>query len=226
MRISINTWLAGIAVLACCAILGLYVPGLHALFLVGKPLTTLAIIALALRLHADEPHYRRGIVVGLCFGLLGDALLMLHGEVAFMAGLGSFLVGHIVYLHAYRQRAPLFAATWPFAMYALLSGVVLAWLWSFLPPDLRVPVVAYVAVLAAMAAQAAAVWWRRRDAATASAAFGGACFLASDAILAIDRFALAFAAAPALLLALYWLAQVLIVRSVLPSPASMRASRG
>lgn len=226
MRASTNAWLAGIAALACCAIVGLYVPGLRVLFLVGKPLTTLAIIALALRLHTDEPRYRRGIVLGLCFGLLGDVLLMLHGEAAFMAGLGIFLVGHIAYLHAYRQRVPLFALAWPFATYALLSGVVLTWLWSFLPPDLRVPVVVYVAVLAAMAAQAAAVWWRRRDSGTASAAIGGACFLASDAILAIDRFAVAFAAASALLLALYWLAQVLIARSVQPASAAAQATRG
>ena len=222
MRISTNAWLAGIAMLACCAILGLYVPGLRVLFYIGKPLATSAIIALALCLHSDEPRYRRSIVVGLCFGLLGDVLLMLHGEAAFMAGLGSFLVGHIAYLHAYRQRAPLFSAAWPFVLYALLAGVVLAWLWSFLPVDLRVPVVVYVALLATMAAQAAVVWWRRRDAASASAALGGACFLASDAVLAIDRFAIPFAAASALLLILYWAAQTLIALSV-RTPATSRS---
>lgn len=218
MRIRPKPWLAAIAALAILAILGLYLPGLRVLFLVGKPLATLAIIVLAWRLHGDEPRYRRSILIGLMCGLLGDVLLMLPGETAFMAGLGSFLVGHVAYLHAYRQRAPLFAAAWPFALHALLAALVLAWLWPFLPSDLRVPVLAYVAVLAAMAAQAAAVWWRRRDAATACAALGGACFLASDAILAIDRFALPFLAAQALLLALYWLAQALIALSVRASP--------
>ncbi|HWS78917.1 MAG TPA: lysoplasmalogenase [Thermomonas sp.] len=214
MTLPLKPWLAGIALLALVAILGLYLPGLRVLFYLGKPLATLAIIVLALRLRGGEPGYRRGIVTGLLFGLVGDVLLMLDGEIAFMAGLGSFLLGHLAYLHAYRQRAPLFAAAWPFAAYALLAGVVLAWLWPALPHDLRVPVLVYVAVLAAMAAQAAAVWWRRRDAATACAAIGGACFLASDAILAVDRFALPFVAAPALLLALYWLAQALIALSV------------
>lgn len=221
---STNTWLAGIAVLACGAILGLYQPEWRLLFYIGKPLATLAIIALALHVHTDEPRYRRSIVLGLCFGLLGDVLLMLHGEAAFMAGLGSFLLGHIAYLHAYRQREPLFATRWPFALYAVLSAGVLAWLWSYLPTDLRVPVVVYVVVLGAMAAQAATVWWRRRDTATACAAIGGACFLASDAILAIDRFALPFIAAQASLLVLYWLAQTLIALSVPPSPDSARAS--
>lgn len=211
-------WLAGIAVLASVAILGLYLPGMRVLFLLAKPLATLAVIALALRVHCDEPRYRRAIVAGLLLGLAGDVLLMLDGETAFMAGLGSFLLGHLAYLHGYRQRAPLFAAAWPFVLYALLAGVVLAWLWPSLPPGLRLPVLAYVAVLAAMAAQAAAVWWRRRDAATACAAIGGACFLGSDAILAIDRFALPFVAAQALLLALYWTAQALIASSVQAPP--------
>ena len=44
---STNTWLAGIAVLACGAILGLYQPEWRLLFYIGKPLATLAIIALA-----------------------------------------------------------------------------------------------------------------------------------------------------------------------------------
>ena len=43
---STNTWLAGIAVLACGAILGLYQPEWRLLFYIGKPLATLAIIAL------------------------------------------------------------------------------------------------------------------------------------------------------------------------------------
>lgn len=214
MRTSLNIWLAGIALLAACAILGLYLPALHALFYACKPLATLAIVALALRLDGEEPRYRRGVVIGLLFGLAGDVLLMLPGDTAFMAGLASFLLGHVAYLHAYRQREGLFAVRWPFALYAVLAVLVLAWLRPYLPSELRVPVLVYVLLLAAMAAQAAAVWWRRRDAASACAAAGGACFLASDAILAIDRFALPFAAAPALLLVLYWLAQSLIALSV------------
>lgn len=96
----------------------------------------------------------------------------------------------------------------------MLAAAVFAFLWAYLPAGLRVPVAVYVFALAMMAAQAAATWWRNRDRSSALAAIGGACFLASDAVLAIDRFALPFFAAPALLLALYWLAQSLIALSV------------
>lgn len=207
-------WLAGIAALALLAILGLYLPGWRALFLACKPLATAAILLLALRLPCALPRYRYAVVAGLSLGLLGDVLLMLPGEVAFMAGLGSFLLGHVAYLQAWRQRAPLFAAAWPFALYGVLACAVFAFLWAHLPVDLRVPVAVYVLALAMMAAQAAATWWRRRDRPSALAAIGGACFLASDAILAVDRFALPFLAAQALLLALYWLAQSSIALSV------------
>ena len=157
MRIAARASLACIAALALLALLGLYLPGSRVLFLACKPLATIAIIALALQLPGDEPGYRRGVAVGLLFGLGGDVLLMLPGETAFIAGLGSFLIGHVAYLRAYRLRSPLFAAAWPFVSYALLAALVLGWLWPRLPAGLRVPVLAYVALLAAMAAQASSL---------------------------------------------------------------------
>ena len=80
MPTSVKAALAGIAALASLAILGLYLPDARLLFLLGKPLATLAIIALALRLDAGEPRYRRGILIGLAWGLLGDVLLMSSAE--------------------------------------------------------------------------------------------------------------------------------------------------
>ena len=207
-------WLAGIAALALLAILGLYLPGWRALFLACKPLATAAILVLALRLPCAQPRYRHAVVAGLALGLLGDVLLILPGERAFMAGLGSFLLGHVAYLQAWRQRARLLAAAWPFVLYGVLACAVFAFLWTHLPAALRVPVAVYVIALAMMAAQAAATWSRNLNRPSAFAAVGGACFLASDAILAVDRFALPFLAAQALLLALYWLAQSSIALSV------------
>jgi uncharacterized membrane protein YhhN len=87
---------------------------------------------------------------------------------------------------------------------------VLAVLWPHLPDPLRIPVVAYVLVLAMMAAQAGAVWQRIRDRSSALAALGGAFFVASDATLAIDRFVAPFPAAIVVVLATYWTAQTLI----------------
>ncbi|WP_158549202.1 lysoplasmalogenase [Lysobacter silvisoli] len=185
-------------------------PWLH---YVAKPAATLLVWAMVACAPSSERAYRWGVMAGLALSTLGDVFLMLPSD-WFVFGLGSFLLAHIAYLLALSRRARLFAAAWPFLAYAVLAGAVLSVLWPHLPGELRLPVVVYVIVLAAMAAQAAAVWWRRRDAASALAAWGGLSFVMSDATLAIDRFALPFAAASAAILLSYWLAQSLIGLSV------------
>ncbi|WP_261370155.1 lysoplasmalogenase [Lysobacter antibioticus] len=208
---SAAAWWPWVASVAALAIVGAYTaPWLHYLC---KPAATLLIAAMVLRLGAAaEPGYRRAIVAGLLLSTAGDVFLMLPGD-WFVFGLASFLCAHVAYLVGLCRRARPFAAAWPFLAYAALAGSVLYVLWPHLPGELRIPVIVYVAVLAAMAAQAAAVWRARADPAGAAAALGGACFVLSDATLAIDRFAAPFAAAQALVLVSYWAAQWWIGRS-------------
>jgi uncharacterized membrane protein YhhN len=183
---------------------------LHWIF---KPLTTLLIAGSVWRMASPLPRYRAWLLVGLALSTLGDVFLMLPLD-AFVPGLASFLLAHLAYLLALRQRERWFAAAWPFALYVAVAGVVLGQLWPGLPGELRAPVVVYVMVLAAMAAQATAAWVRRRDPASLSGAWGGACFVLSDALLAWDRFVAPFAAASLAVLASYWLAQWGLARSV------------
>lgn len=211
-------WLSLIACSAGLAIVGAYAsPWLHYLF---KPLTTLLIAAMVWR-HggAAEAGYRCAIFAGLLLSTCGDAFLMLPGD-WFVFGLGSFLCAHLAYLAGLFRRARLFAGggayRWPYLAYAVLAGAVLSVLWPHLPVELRVPVIVYVAVLALMAAQAAVVWRRWSVPGTLLAALGGGFFVASDATLAIDRFAAPFGAASAVVLATYWIAQTLIACSVRP----------
>lgn len=204
-----------VAIAAVLAIAGAYLPAMPWLHWLFKPLTTLLIAWSVWRMASAVPRYRMWLLAGLALSTLGDVFLMLPVD-AFVPGLASFLLAHLAYLLALRQRGRWFAAWWPFVLYALVAGVVLSQLWPGLPDALRVPVVIYVVVLAVMAAQALAVWWRQRDAASASAAIGGACFVLSDALLAWDRFVGSFAAASAAVLASYWLAQWGLARSVPP----------
>ena len=202
-----------VAVAAALAIAGAYAPAMPWLHWIFKPLTTLLIAAMVLRTPSSLPRYRVWLLVGLALSTAGDVFLMLPVD-AFVAGLASFLLAHLAYLLALGQRERLFAAAWPFAVYAVVAGLVLSQLWPGLPGELRVPVVVYVVVLAAMAAQALAVWWRRRDGVATSGAWGGACFVLSDALLAWDRFVAPFAAASFAVLASYWLAQWGLAQSV------------
>ena len=202
-----------VAASAALAIAGAYWPAMPWLHWLFKPLTTLLIASMVWRTPSTSPPYRAWLLAGLALSTAGDVFLMLPVD-AFVAGLASFLLAHLAYLLALRRREGLFAARWPFALYALVAAGVLSQLWPGLPGELRVPVVVYVIVLAAMAAQALAVWWRRRDVAATSGAWGGAFFVLSDALLAWDRFVTPFAAASFAVLASYWLAQWNLARSV------------
>jgi uncharacterized membrane protein YhhN len=204
---------AFVAASAALAIAGAYWPAMPWLHWTFKPLTTVLIAAMVWRTPSSSPRYRAWLLVGLVLSTAGDVFLMLPVD-AFVAGLASFLLAHVAYLLALRQRERLFAAGWPFALYAIVAGIVLSQLWPGLPAELRVPVIVYVVVLAAMAAQALAVWWRRRDAVAACGAWGGAFFVMSDALLAWDRFVAPFAVAPLAVLATYWIAQWSLARSV------------
>lgn len=180
------------------------------LVFVFKPMATLAIIAHAWGRGRDVPGMRRGVLLGLGLSLVGDIALMWSVE-GFLIGLVAFLLAHLVYLSVFAQAAPLFARRAPFVAYALVGGAVLMGLWPGVPGGLRMPVLAYVFCLCLMAAQAAVVWLRaapgrdRRRA--AGLALGAACFVASDALLAINRFAVHLPLESLWILATYWWAQ-------------------
>lgn len=209
-----HLWTIAIVASAALAIVGAEVAGLRGLHYVFKPLTTLLIVAMALRLSSTGPAgYRRLIVIGLLLSTLGDVFLMLPFD-GFVFGLGSFLLAHIAYLVALRKRGGWWRVRWPLPAYAIVASLVFAKLWPGLPDELRVPVIVYVIALAGMAAQAASVWREHRSAATCVAAVGGAFFVASDAVLALDRFSAPIPMASAWVLAAYWIAQWCIAYSV------------
>lgn len=206
-------WAIAVAIAAVAAILGALQPELRWLHYLAKPLTTLLIVALVWQAVDVDPRYRRAVLFGLVLSTLGDVFLMLPVDL-FVAGLASFLVAHLAYLFAFTRRRAVWPLRWPWLAYALLAAGVLALLWPKLPLPLRAPVVVYVVALAAMAAQAATVMLADASPATRAAAAGGLSFVVSDALLAIDRFHTPLPAAALWVLASYWLAQLLIGRSV------------
>ena len=188
---------------------------------VFKPLTTVLIIALALSRQGDVPRRKGLVVAGLVASLAGDVALL--WPAGFVAGLLAFLVAHLLYIAAFCLTARFAARGVPFAVYAALAAVILSQLWPGVPAGLRAPVVAYVVCLASMAAQAL-VWWRvahgtpmQRPAGWA--AVGGLLFMASDALLAINKFLTPLPEAALWVLSTYWTAQWCIALSLLPARA-------
>ena len=186
---------------------------------VFKPLTTLLIIAFAWPRGSDAARQRRLIRTGLILSLAGDVFLLWPKE-GFLPGLIVFLLAHLAYIAAFCVPLRFAARPLVFVGYAVLAAAILAWLWPGVPAALRVPVLAYVLFLATMAAQAAS-WWRRSRSLHAgdvklalSAALGGALFMASDTLLAINMFGPPLPFAPLWILLTYWLAQWCIVHAL------------
>jgi len=164
-------------------------------------LLTKPLLMPALMVNRDRATQR-----ALVLGGIGDDALLGEGSAAFSAGLGAFLVGHLAWIAAFRGRAStkLVRRHPPLAIpYAIAWAAFNAYLWPRTGRD-RYPVVAYSTVLAAMALAAL-------DTGKPATAAGGALFLTSDGLLALERFAgIRFTAHEGVVMATYTAAQALL----------------
>lgn len=182
---------------------------------VFKPLATLLILGVALTAPRSLPHpYLPIIAAGLLLSTAGDVFLMLPGD-RFIAGLASFLLGHLCYIAAFSSDVAFASGLVLWLPFFAVGGAVLAGLWRRLPEMLRGPVLAYVVVIAGMAGQASGRWSVLQTPAALCAAVGAGLFVISDATLAVDRFGRQFAAARVVTLSTYYAAQLLIALSVI-----------
>lgn len=183
------------------------------LFYLTKPLSTALILLLVLELvPGSTSPYVFLIAIGLAFALAGDVLLMLPND-QFILGIISFALTHVLYLAAFITAsgvAILNPLAVPLVIYAMLTA---RFLWRGVPSALRTPVLVYVVLITAMAAQAVGAAVESELTALALAAAGALIFLVSDSLLAINRFRVPFRAAQALVLSTYWVAQWLIALS-------------
>lgn len=150
-----------------------------------KPLTMVVLIAAALEIDPVDDAMKVLFIAALVFSLLGDVFLMLPKNL-FVAGLASFLVGHLCYIAGLQLRGQ--DGAW---FIAGLVVVVLAVLIVGLrviravrvgdEAAMTVPVTAYVVVISFMLASA----FGTRN---LFAIVGAGLFYVSDALIAWDRF--------------------------------------
>jgi len=155
----------------------------------------------------------RGSRPALALGGAGDVALLGSGDAAFTAGLACFLAGHAAWIRALRQRPgggllrsrPVLAVP-----YLAAFGALNAYLWPRTGKD-RVPVLAYSTALLAMSLAAL-------DSGSRRTAAGGALFLVSDTLLALEKFAgLRLPAHEGVVMATYTTAQALLAS---PQPSA------
>merc|ERR1712000_754970 len=75
-----------------------------------KPLVVfLMILTLNDFKQSKSANSRKLIAIGLLFGMFGDAFLIfreekLYGKLPFIGGLASFLIGHLLYIYAFKKE--------------------------------------------------------------------------------------------------------------------------
>jgi uncharacterized membrane protein YhhN len=175
---------------------------------VAKPATLVALIGVAVTLDPVDPAIRTWMVIGLVLSLAGDVFLMLD-EKWFVAGLGSFLMGHIAYIVGL-QLAPRSWGWTAVGLVAVLVAIatvgrqVVRGVGAGDQRGMVGPVIAYLVVISAMVVSAfgtAAPW----------AIAGASLFYASDATLAWNRFIERRRFGPVAVMVTYHLGQIGLV---------------
>jgi uncharacterized membrane protein YhhN len=179
----------------------------------AKPIASTAFIAVALAAGALESGYGCAILAGLVLSWFGDVFLIPRGRPhIFLTGVLSFLAGHVAYTVAFVVRG---MDAGVFAGAALGVGfvafVVLRWLGAHVPPEMKVAVPAYVAVISIMVVCAAATFAALGNPWIPIGAVG---FYLSDLSVARDRFVVSDFVNRLWGLPLYYAAQVALGWSV------------
>jgi uncharacterized membrane protein YhhN len=170
----------------------------------SKPLTT-ALMFLIVGWPATRLAW--WIDAGIALSVVGDIALLGSGEVAFLVGLGAFLLAHVAYVVAFAE-----VAVWSphVAVVAVVTVAVTALVLRAIRPGtagLRAPTIAYGVVISAMVIAASATLGGPLAAAPLAA--GGATFFyASDVSLSLNRFRRPIPHAAFFTLGLYWIGQI------------------
>ena len=202
-------FLAIVALISAIITIRAKVRGNKSLQYVFKPLTMAAIILTAfLDSSAPMSFYQQAILIGLFFSTVGDVFLI-NQERFFVHGLVSFLLGHLCYIAAFWTTPSLPNGIF----YLIYVAFFLIVLWKHLG-KLKAPVIVYAVAIAAMSWLALSRYFEANDGKTLLAFLGSISFVASDSLLAYNKFKKPFSIAQPLILGTYFLAQWLIALSV------------
>lgn len=168
-----------------------------------------AFLAMALACGALESSYGQILLGGLVLCWIGDACLLSPGQsTGFLAGIGAFLLGHLVYAIAFYQLG----LDWTGLLVGglVIGGlavITLRWLHPQVPNDFRVAVISYIGVISVMViASIGAV----AAGAPIILAIGAIVFGISDVFVARERFVSSGFENSALGLPAYFGAQLLL----------------
>ena len=178
----------------------------------AKPVASLAFITAAIDRGAFDSTYGRVLITGLILAALGDLFLLGSTRPTFLAGLVSFLLGHVVYVIAFMTLGidPLWTLV-AVLVVGMAAASVVRWLRPNLSPDMVGPVFAYVAVISLMVIAASGVV---ADGATPWILVGAIGFFLSDLAVARNQFVIESVTTRVWGLSLYYASQLILAWTV------------
>jgi uncharacterized membrane protein YhhN len=189
-------------------------------YLLSKPLLLLSIIIYFVAAARNMPHaLRNWLLLGFFFSWLGDISLMFQNtEPYFLLGLASFFLAHVCYIMAFRlwifdnMEIPLLKRHPWMIVLLVLYGIGY---FRLLEPglgQLKIPVIAYMAVIVLMVIMALNRFKKVTRRGYAMIVAGAFLFLLSDSILAYNKFIDRIDFAGIWIMITYSFAQLLIMR--------------
>ena len=167
------------------------------------PVSTLMVLVLR-----DMRGFARICLIGALLGsVCGDILLDLPYANLFIFGLVAFLVAHLCYtvLFFWYAKSPDGFAKVMMAGLVLFAGVMI-WIFRGIAPALYGPVVLYIVVIITMSIGALLVPAENR-----LLFWGALLFIASDVVLALNKFLVAVPYGRVINISLYFIAQFMII---------------
>jgi uncharacterized membrane protein YhhN len=158
-----------------------------------KPLSSLLLILIAVIAYImgiGDRTYILLVLLGIVFCFGGDVALMFQPKSAFLAGLISFLIGHVVYAGVFTYYNQSWVQNYLVAGVLIVLGALFyAYLYSGLT-GMKVPVLVYLVVISFMLNSAVTAFYSEffNVFQAAAVAIGAGLFYISDIILAINRF--------------------------------------
>jgi uncharacterized membrane protein YhhN len=147
--------------------------------------------------------YKNLIILGLLCCLIGDVFLL--DDTYFIAGLASFLIGHLIFTYAFLT---LKGFQKKYGVFLILLTIGISYFYYLKPRlgEITIPVGVYILVIVLMNWQALSLYNVIKNKTRFLISIGAILFLISDAILAFDKFKEPFSIAGILILTTYWAA--------------------
>lgn len=174
-----------------------------------KLIPILILIVWLMEHHNPKDTYQNFILIGLCFSILGDFLLLFRTQ--FKSGLFAFLTGHIWYIVAFCSES------WVFPLIpGIILGIICIGMLAFLIPmagELKIPVFLYICVIALMGLTSIGRHASIQSVQSMFGFVGALFFMVSDSVLGLNKFRKTFQSAEAIILSTYYLGQGMIAYS-------------